>query len=318
MKQFSCLLWVSLVALALYFTFSCDAYAAKKKKAPPPNEFIAGYDHARTLLSKGKPRGKNFRKRLVRIVTLYKDYCETYMPDHVPECLIRILVESDGHEGTHTKDTTAREAGATSIGYAQAVTLCEEYGVCGDPCWDREFAAGAFAWLLYHDRKTFLEQKWWRDWLPDFCEEARSECELIIALALDVNTGKVEKVMKKSGAKKIKHPWWGTIKWFKGQTDLGLAKMLSPMAVDLRRFGIRWGFILQKQKIRVEWYDGKAAWGPLVEEPPAKPPAKNPLPSEKEWRKTCHLHKTKQWYLTHPTMSKKNKKKYIKKMKGKS
>jgi len=302
-------LFVGVASIILIIFLSCDARAAKK---PPPNEFIAGYDASRTMLAPGKKRGKNFRKRMARVATLYLGYCETYMPDYVPECLIRILVESDGHEGSRTKDTTAREAGATSIGYGQAVTLCEEYGVCGDPCWDREYAVGAFAWLLYHDRKMFLDQKWWRDWLPEYCEGHRSECELIIALALDVNTGKVEQVMKKSGAEKAKHPWWGTIKWFKDQTDLGLAKLLSPMAVDLRRFGIRWGFVVMKQKFRPEWYDGKHSWGPLLQEPPAKPPAKKPLPGEQDWRKECHLFKSNQWCKTHPTLSAKGKKKCVK------
>jgi len=302
-------LLVGIVATIFILLLSCG----KAEAAEAPNSFVEGYQHASTFLNPKKKRGKNFRKRLTRIATLYQGYCEIYMPDYVPECLIRILVESDGHEGSRTKDTTAREAGATSIGYGQAVTLCEEYGVCGDPCWDREFAVGAFAWLLYHDRKTLLEDSpYWSEWLPKACERGRAECELIITLNLDVNSGKVEKVMRHVKAQKAKHPWWHTIKWFKKQTDDSLNKMFSPLAVTLKRFGIRWGLAWMKQKIRKERYGGKYSWGSMLEQPPAKPPAKKAMPSEKDWRKECHLYKSAAWFKTHPTMSKKSKKKYLK------
>jgi len=190
------------------------------------------------------------------------------------------------------------------------VTLCEDYGICGDPCWDREFAVGAYAWLVYLDRKGLLERPWWRDWLPAFCGKGRSECELIITWTMDVNDGKSKKALQKTGATKQKHPWWSMVKRFKKMSDSQVLKLFDPLVIPMRKFGIRAGFVVQKQKIRAERNGGKYLWGPLSEEPPAKPPALNPLPSDKEWRKACHLYKSAPWFKTHPTMTKKSKAKH--------
>lgn len=297
------------MAFALLLALPClsKAYVAGEK-----NDFIAGYDYTKSFLSPNKHRGKNFRKRLERVAEQYQSVCEKYMPDKVTECLIRILIEADGHDGSRTIDSYAREAGLTSIGYDQAVMLCDEYGVCGDPCFDAEFAIGAFSWLEYHERITLLEEApYWSDWLPELCERNRAECEFIIALLFDVNAGKVEKVMKHVGAEKAQHPWWKTIKWIRKQTNEILNKMFEPLAVNLRRFGLRWGLVIQKSKIRKERNGGQHNWGPLKDQPKLKPPAKNPLPSEQQWRKECHLSKSKGWCLTHPTLSKKGKKKCV-------
>jgi len=286
--------------LMLCFVRACPHAAHAMAVKPPTNSFIGGYDHARSFLNPNRHRGKNFRRRLANIEKVYGDWCEEYMPDHVPECLIRIAIEALGHDGSRTKDTKARECGLTSIGYKQAAMLCDEYGICGDPCWDAEFAIGAYAWLVYDERKTLLTKKW-ITWLPKQCEDNRIECEFFITLAMDTNDGKVILAVNKAGFKNHKHTWWRTVEWLRKQNDDILRTLLGKLAVSLHRFGLRWGFVLSKFKVRKEHYGDDYGWGELIEEPPRKPPALYPMPSESQWRKRCHLFKSDKWWATKPS-----------------
>jgi hypothetical protein len=274
-----------------------QAHGATKK-----NDFISGYDYTRTFLNPNRAKGKNFHKRMDKIEGAYEDPCEKFMPDAKPECYTRILIESGGHPWSRTKDSYSRECGLTSIGYPQAAAICEEYEVCGDPCGDVEFAIGAYAWMVYKERKALLEtHPYWSEWMPRLCDESRTECEMFVTLNLDTNTAKAQRIINKAGTKHNKHVWWDTIKWFRGQSASSLKKLFGKIAVSFRRYGLRWGLAVQKVKIRKDRL-GEYNWGPVLAEPPAKPIAKNPLPKQSQWRKRCHAWKSEAWWATKPKL----------------
>jgi hypothetical protein len=266
------------------------------------NDFISGYDYTRTYLNPNSVKGKNFTKRLDKIEGAYGDMCAEYMPNAHVECLIRILLESGGHPESRTKDAHSREAGLTSIGYPQAVTLCEEYGVCGDPCGDAEWAIGAYAWLVYHERQTLLvKDPYWSGFLPRLCDESRTECEMFVQLNLDTSGGRAKRIISEAGTKNAKHVWWDTVSWFRKQSASQLKKVFGKMAVSFRRYGLRWGLAVQKTKIRKD-RQGEYNWGPVLQEPPAKPIAINELPKVSLWRRSCHAWKSESWWASKPKL----------------
>jgi hypothetical protein len=285
------------IVIALTLVIPPEKIFAKKG-----NDFIEGYDYTRNYLNPNKPRGKNFRKRLAKIEGAYEGYCKDYMPDTTTECLIRVLIESGGHPESRTKDTHSREAGLTSIGYPQAVTLCEEYEICGDPCGDPEWAVGAYAWMVYRERENLLTtHQYWSDFLPRLCDESRTECEIFFQLNLDTNTAKAQRIINKAGTKNQKHVWWDTVSWLRKQSAKDLKKLFGPLAVSFRRYGLRWGLAVGKTKIRKDRL-GEYNWGEVLAEPPKKPVALRPLPSVSQWRKKCHAWKSETWWATKPTL----------------
>jgi hypothetical protein len=280
-------------------TFARVADGADKKAT---NDFISGYDYTRTFLSPNSVKGEHFEKRLDKIEGAYEDECKKYMPHDTTECYVRILLESGGHPWSRTKDAYSREAGLTSIGYPQATSLCEEFEICGDPCGDPDWAVGAYAWMVYRERRNLLEQHpYWSDWLPRLCDESRTECEMFITLNLDTNGGKAQKIISQAGTKHSKHVWYNTVSWMRQQSASALKKLFGTMAVSFRRYGLRWGLSVQKVKKRKDRL-GEYSWGPILAEPPHKPTALYPMPKQSQWRKRCHKWKSEAWWATRPEL----------------
>lgn len=256
--------------LFVLFALVASPVEAKKKQS----EFTKGFNFGKNFLKPKTAKGKKYRQGLVKMWQDYGGFYAKYAKYEIPPMLSRAWLESRGNPWSHTKDTHLMEAGLTSVTYSDAWAVCDEWGVCGDPCGDPELSIAISAYRKYRSHKDMLEgtnadgeDTFWSSWLPQQADDNYFEARCFMGICGSANCYKVKKAVKsadhsanvltRTGKDGKMHAWWFTINWLKDQ-NMGKLKWLFeplPPGISIWRFATKWGRQIAGHEMRAEFFE---------------------------------------------------------------
>lgn len=250
-------------------------FPVNAKSEEPRTEFIKGIDFGARFLKPNTQKGKKYRAALVKIHHEFGPWILKYAPYEYVPFLSRAWIESRGNPWSHTKDTALMEAGLTSATYEEAWKVCDEWGVCGDPCGDAKLSIAISAYRRYRAHSEMLygtnpntgEPTFWSSWLPMQAEENYYEARAFMGICGSANCSKVRKAVKLANKKENvlsrvgkdgkHHVWWYTISWLRDQNQSVIESLFQPLPSSMTewRFGTKWGRTMAGLDMRTEFYE---------------------------------------------------------------
>lgn len=264
-------LWCTCIVVLLSGTYSGQVEAKKAEST----EFIKGIDYGKRFLRPKSEKGKKYRLGLNLMHETWGPWNAYYAPYEYVMLLTREWLESRGNPWSHTKDTHLMEAGLTSVTYKDAVKVCREWGVCGDPCGDPRLAIAISSYRKYRAHTEMLhgtnedgEPTFWSEWLPQQAEDNYFEARCIMGLCGSANCAKVRKAFKtaEANAKVISrrgkkddlmHAWWFVLNWLRDQKQGMIEFLFAPLPSGMTywRFGTKWGRQIAGHEMRSEFFE---------------------------------------------------------------